>query len=164
MAKTKNKKQDFQPVNLDNTTPNGKNQNDVLYHLLDILYNLFGLKQLTYAIIYLLLFVVVIFAIKESIHDFFYPIASAVKYIDNHYHNSLYNILITTIAVVSIIGNIIQRKYYKREIKRISKSRKKVVHGRVNGDLSVLSNHNSSSSKELSKQIDDFFLLDEENT
>lgn len=158
----KKRQEKFQPVDLNKQVPNGKTKSDVAYHFLDIIYNLFGLKQLTYAFVYVILIVIAIFAVKESIREFFYPVASAVKYIDNHYHNSFYNIIVTVIAIISIVGNIIQRKYYLNEINRISKSRKKVMHGRATGNLSALSQHNSSSSKELSKQINEYFSLEDE--
>lgn len=53
------------------------------------------------------------------------------------------------ISIISIWGNFMQRKIYKKEIDRISAERKSVIHGIDSGELKILKKHNSSIIEEV---------------
>ena len=157
----KDNNKEMQPVDVNKELQAGKTKYDVFYHVADILYNFFCFKKISYFFIFVIGIIAIILAAKsDSTVDFLIPFGKSVEWFDNKLEGHLYSIVITILLFISFAGNVLQKKVYKKEINRIAKLRKEVIHGQNNDNWRPLKKHISSSSKMLKKQINDDFYPD----
>ena len=124
---------------------------------INTLYNILTLKKISMAVVFTVLTINLIFAIKTPFQDYIKPIYDLNIHLISLFNTSLYTIIITIMCIVSIIGNFIQKHYYEKEIHRLTKLRKELIHGISEGDYQTLELDNSSDIDELKKKSKEIF-------
>ena len=152
--------QEPQPANLDLEHSNGKNKFDVMYHAIDAIYNVITFKHLAYFIIFIIGSCALVLAYKSTVSEFFEPWDNFVAFLNDSLNGNLWAIVATVLLCISITGNFLQRYFYKKEINRLSKRRKKLIHKMKTGEYKTLTIHNSSETEQLQNQVND--ILNEE--
>ena len=131
------------------TQPPATNGWDFLLKISDIFYNLLDAGKIAAAMLWILGIIDVIILVRypskelpELLHDVVTGVKALIK------TGYAYNILVTCVAITSIIGNIVQKRVYKKEINRLVGLRRSLIHGYELGELKTLSSHNSSDREE----------------
>ena len=116
----------------------GTTNQDVVIHLIDTFYNLINSGNFIGVVI---LFFIFLIAWRLTPGDLNTHVTTIFNVLTSGKY--LYFVLSVTLGV-SLAGNFIQRKMYKKEIRRLTHLRKKLMHGRKDGSLELLENHNPS--------------------
>ena len=128
-------------VSKKNTPQKETNTSDVLIRAIDAFYNLVNSGNFIGFIllgILLLLFLIVWCLPPDGLNTHVGTILSFLL-------GSKYTITLLICSLcVSVTGNFSQRKYYKKEIKRLVKIRSILMHGRKEEVLRIIENHNES--------------------
>ncbi|MFA5300620.1 MAG: hypothetical protein WC389_20730 [Lutibacter sp.] len=124
-----------------------KNTNcwDFLIHVCDKVYNLLKFGHVFGAMILVLLICILIVIIRYPHEQLPILTNGILSFLGKEKY---YFIPLSSLLAISLSGNYYQFKTYSKEIKRICKCRKELIHGLENGKLTVVENHHSSVLKE----------------
>lgn len=156
----KNKRSKNTSVSEQKTTVQKTTVWDFLIHFTNVIYNLLTLKKVSLAFVYAVIIMAMVQCCKTDFTTFIQPAYDVLHYIDEKINNSLYTALVTIIAVISVIGNVTIIKVYRKELERVTKQRKDVIHGIETGELHPLSIHHSSDYKSVYSEMNQ--LLDDD--
>ena len=123
----------------------GSNGWDFLRDFMDHLYNLLSLEKIGAATFFVLSIVLIVLIVKfpeDDLPEFINRIYG--DFIQLTGPSGLLVLILFILLTISIIGNIVGNKVYRREIKRLVGKRKQLIHGRRSGIMVTIKDHNGS--------------------
>lgn len=116
------------------------NKHDVIIHVVDILYNLLNSGNFIGILLLFVILLTFFIAWKLPPESLDTHLGTILIFLENE---KFYFFPLGTALLISLIGNHVQRKIYKAEIKRLVAERKFLMHGK-NADLKTLKIHHPS--------------------
>ena len=116
------------------------NGHDVIIHVVDVLYNLLNSGNFIGVLVFFVILLMFLIAWKLPPESLETHLSTILIFLENE---KFYFFPLGTALLISLIGNHVQRKIYKTEIKRLVAERKFLMHGK-NGDLKTLEIHHPS--------------------